>query len=160
MDTTSADIDSGSQTQSKLKAKWGRAIGHGDKTGFVALPEVLVRSQKRLGISSTEMMVLINVLMHWWSPERKPFPGNNKIAKHMGVSTRTVQRAFETLEQKRLIKREISRYTKDDRPSEEDEIPPKTPYEGVRKVDLSGLVFALERIAMKSRDHQYNETSM
>ena len=82
----------------QIRQKWGNAVGKGGLTGYLALPEALIRGQHRLGLSSTEMMVLINILMHWWNVERMPFPGNNAIAKRMGIDTRTVQRACATLE--------------------------------------------------------------
>ena len=149
------------QAQLQIVQKWGRAIGRGGKTGFVAIPETLLRGQTRLGISATEMMVLINVLMHWWYHDRPPFPGNRRIAQRMGVSARTVQRAFETLEKKGLVRRNVMAFTEDGR-SDSEAVEPagstgeqkKTPYSSVRYLDLSGLVLRLEAIADDLRGYE------
>ena len=138
--------------QLQIRQKWGSAIGRGGRTGFVAIPETLLHGQRALGLSATEMMVLINVLMHWWYHDKQPFPGNSRIAKRMGVSTRTVQRAFEKLENKGLVHREIQAYTDDDRLKNEGEFgdgqaAQKTPYSSRRYLNLAGLVRRLEGIA-------------
>ena len=52
------------------------------------------------------VLVLLNVLMHWWYRDQKPFPRSTTIARRMGVTVRTVQRALERLEEARLLLRE------------------------------------------------------
>ncbi len=131
--------------QLQIRQKWGdRIVGRGGGTGFVALPEALIRGQNRLKISSTEMMVLINAISFWWYVDNPPFPSNHKIAKRMGVSTRTVQRAFESLERKKLVHRDIKKYTEDDKSYEYD-----TPYESRRYLHFNGLI---ERLGIISDD--------
>lgn len=80
------------------KTKWGKAVT-GGRNGFQVLPDVLVRNQGHLGLSSTEMVVLVNILMHWWErePEKMPHPRAEQIAKRIGTSTRTVQRCIDSL---------------------------------------------------------------
>jgi hypothetical protein len=139
MDTTTHNDDAANDAEinHQIRQKWGDAVGRGGLTGYLALPEALIRGQKRLGLSSTEMMVLINILMHWWKAERMPFPGNSAIAKRMGIDTRTVQRACATLEEKRLIRREVRRFHDDatDRHS------------AARTIHLEGLVSRLNDVA-------------
>jgi len=141
----------------RIREKWGSAVSSGGLTGFLALPEVLIRSQSRLGITSTEMMVLINILMHWWISDRKPFPGNYPIARRMGVCRRTVQRAIRSLEEKGLISTDVRISTQDDQArvtaaiddiDVENTDALKTPYDGVRRIDLSGLVKRLQEYAV------------
>lgn len=127
----------------QIRAKWGGAVSGGGLTGFLALPEVLIRGQHRLGLTATETMVLINVLMHWWKAGRKPFPGNHVIAKRMGISTRTVQRAFMKLEQKKIIIREVHRF--------HDEKTNKR--HSFREIDLDYLVRRLNEIADDLREY-------
>lgn len=134
MDTVTNEL---STNTGQIKAKWGDAVGNGGLTGFLAVPEVLIRGQHRLGITSIEMMVLMNVLMHWWYEDRKPFPGNHVIAKRMGVSQRTVQRAFRELEEKKIIKRHVRRYYDEKTNARH----------SVREIDLEYLVFRLHEIA-------------
>lgn len=143
----------------QINAKWGNAVSGGGLTGFLALPEVLIRGQhllgrknqngKNEGLSSTEMMVLINVLMHWWFADRKPFPGNHVIAKRMGVSTRTVQRAFMELDRKGVIKRVIRRYHDKNTNARH----------SVREVDLTALVTRLEEIAVELKTYNRKQAS-
>ena len=81
--------------------KWGAAAA----AGWQALPDVLLKNQAKLGLSSTELVLLINILSHWWYPEQLPFPRVTTFAKRMGVTPRTVQRAFESLVAKGLVER-------------------------------------------------------
>ncbi len=145
MDALDNDISDAAETRGRMqiREKWGDSVGLGGATGFLAIPEVLIRGQAQLKLSSTEMMVLINVLLHWWYADRKPFPGNEKIAKRMGVTTRTVQRAFESLSEKGLVQREIKTFHNNERDA----------FHVRRELDLSGLVSRLEYIAQALREY-------
>ena len=73
-------------------------------TGYTAVPDVLIRSQRQLKLSTTEMVVILNLLAHWWKDDGEwPYPRLSTIAGRMGVSRRTVERAIKSLEYKRLI---------------------------------------------------------
>lgn len=77
----------------------------GSRNGYQLVPDVLVRHQTRLGLSCTEMIVLLNILMHWWEsePEHLPHPRPDQIARRMGTSVRTVQRSIEKMGRAGLI---------------------------------------------------------
>jgi DNA-binding MarR family transcriptional regulator len=92
-------------SQEQIRNKWKTAVCAGN-TGYLALPEVLLRKQAKLKITTTELTVLINILSFWWYEDRLPFPGNRVIADRMGVEPRTIQRATKSLESKGLIRRE------------------------------------------------------
>ncbi len=126
----------------QIRRKWGNAVGKGGLTGYLALPEVLLRGQHRLGLTSTEMMVLINILLHWWYAEKMPFPSNSKIAKRMGVDIRTVQRACKQLEKKKLIDRKV-KINHDQETNA---------YSSIRTIDLTRLVARLNDIAIDLGD--------
>lgn len=79
---------------SAVYAKYGEA----SVAGFQAVPDLLLKNQASLGLSPTDMIVLLNVLMHWWYPGKKPFPRSTTISKRMGVSPRTVQRSLSQIE--------------------------------------------------------------
>jgi hypothetical protein len=79
--------------------KWGdAALG-----GFQTVPDVLLKNQKTLKISSAEMVVLLNVLMHWWYRDQMPFPRPTTISRRMGVTVRTVQRSLLDLQAAGLL---------------------------------------------------------
>lgn len=86
-----------------VKEKWQGAVNEG--SGFVAVPMSLLRLQSQYKLSPTDMLVLINLLAHWWDPKRGVFPRSTTIAKRMGVDLRTVQRATRKLERSGLLER-------------------------------------------------------
>ena len=86
---------------SPVTKKWGAAID----AGFQLVPDVLLKNQARLGMSATETVVLLNLTLHWWYPTRHPYPRPATIARRMGVSARTVQRALGRLSELGLVER-------------------------------------------------------
>jgi hypothetical protein len=70
---------------------------------FQIVPDLLLKNQKTLGLNATEMVVLLNVLMHWWHRDQKPFPRSTTIAKRMGITVRTVQRALNIWPNTRIV---------------------------------------------------------
>ena len=116
------------------RTKWGAAVSSG-RNGFQVLPDSLLRNQKRLGLTCTDMVVLVNVLMHWWEsdPDNMPHPRPNLIAKRIGTSQRTVQRSIARLCRRGLLK----------------PLPSKRGSEGlaVRRFDVRGLVEVLRKLA-------------
>ena len=109
--------------------KWGEGIN----AGFQVLPDVLLKNQEALGLSCTELVVLIHLTMCWWFADRYPFPRTTTIARRMGVTPRTVQRALLRLRSLNLA-RKLPR-------TQIDELL------RVRPFDLSGLVGRLEHLA-------------
>lgn len=121
-----------------MPGKWGSAVSDGF-TGFQILPDVLIRGQRRLGISNGEMVTLLNLLMHWWEKENLPYPKTSTIARRMGTSQRTVERHLKELQAKGLVSKVV---VKDD------------PNRAVQqRYDLSGLVNALELLAEGMRSY-------
>jgi predicted transcriptional regulator len=81
--------------------KWQEAA----KAGFQLLPDLLLRHQADLGLTATDLVVLINLTMHWWYPDQRPFPRSSSIAKRMGIDRRTVQRSLAKLSEKGLVEK-------------------------------------------------------
>jgi DNA-binding MarR family transcriptional regulator len=79
--------------QSRVRDKWDGATD----PGFLTLPYVLLLHQAELGISSEHLNVLLNVIAHWHSNGRMPYPRSTSIARRMGISERTVQRSLSWL---------------------------------------------------------------
>lgn len=87
-----------------VKQKWRGAVTDG--SGFVAVPMALLRLQSKYGLTPTDMLVLINLLAHWWEPDEVVFPRSTTVAARMGVDKRTVQRSTRKLERAGLLGRE------------------------------------------------------
>lgn len=115
-----------------IQEKWGKAVT-GGKEGFFAVPDVLIKNQAQIPVTTTEMNVVLNLLMHWWSADEMPFPRPAAIARRMGVSTRTVERAIKSLEHKELIER------KDSEKSENGI--------SIRRFDMRGIVRKLQSLS-------------
>jgi Crp-like helix-turn-helix domain len=93
METTTDHLDGA------VHEKWGEAA----RGGFQAVPDLLLKNQDELKLNPTELVVLLNVLMHWWYRDQKPFPRPTTIARRMGSTVRTVQRAITKLENEGLL---------------------------------------------------------
>ncbi|ENM1005561.1 helix-turn-helix domain-containing protein [Klebsiella pneumoniae] len=87
---------------SVLSKFWG---DEATSMGWTGLPNTLLILQSDLGISSTEMCVLMNILMHQWPQKEKniSFPSIELLAKRIGVSERSIQRTIRSLEKKGFI---------------------------------------------------------
>ena len=82
--------------------KWGKkVIG----LGFCILPSLLLRAQRRLCLSPTQLAVLIQLADFWWDAGRKPFPKKADLAHRLGLSERQVQRYIAELEEAGFVKR-------------------------------------------------------
>lgn len=99
--TANSQVGSSEATSTELQEKWGQALGR----GFVLIPIELLRRQKELGLADNDLVVLLNLLSHWWYSDDRPYPRTATIAARMGASSRTVQRCLEKLEAKSLIAR-------------------------------------------------------
>ena len=116
---------------------WGTAVTTGE-TGFTPVPDILLRSQERMRLTPMELVVLLNVLMHWWEPGDWPHPRISAISDRIGTTPRTVQRAIRTLQDKGLLVHRL---------------PEKRRAGGtIRRYDLSGLVARLQELAEEHRE--------
>lgn len=85
---------------SVLDAKWGDGL----MAGYQILPNALVRNQRILKLSATDMVVIANLNQAWWFEDRPPYLRPQTIARRMGVATRTVQRSLSKLRELELLK--------------------------------------------------------
>ena len=119
-----------------IHERWGASVTTG-AAGFTAVPSVLIRYQSTIGLSSTELVVLLNLITHWWRAEELPYVRTTTIANRMDVDRRTVERALQSLEARGLIRRLPGEKHKDRLT--------------VRRFDLAGLVDTLTGIADRHR---------
>ena len=66
------------------------------------VPSPLLRAQRRLGLSPTQLAVLMQLCDFWWDSERKPYPSK---ATRLGLSPRQVQRHVAELETAGIVRR-------------------------------------------------------
>lgn len=106
-----------------------RKWGHAGQAGFQIVPNVLLRAQQQLELDASDVVILLNLSLHWWSADNLPSPSPRIIANRMGVSRRTIERRLGDLEKREFLKR---------LPADEGIL---------RKYDLSGFVKKLESAA-------------
>lgn len=82
--------------------KWGASVM---KIGFNIIPSILIRGQSRLGLSSPQIMVLLQIIDHWWNHRDWPFPSKRELSNRIGIGQRQIGRHLEALEKAGLIKR-------------------------------------------------------
>jgi predicted transcriptional regulator len=89
------------QRKGIIQEKWGAALD----SGFQVVPNILIRAQNQLGLDPVDVVVLLNLMAHWWEKEDVPFIAPSRIAKRMNVTTRTVERHLKGLEKKGYLGR-------------------------------------------------------
>jgi hypothetical protein len=83
---------------------WGKAVySH----GYAGIPSIMIQAQQRLGINSTQMNIILQLLDYWHEPTRKPFPTKRGLANRIGVTEKTIQNNVRELEKAQLIQREM-----------------------------------------------------
>lgn len=86
-----------------LEKIWGKKV---KSHGYAAIPTILLRSQHRLGINSTQFCLLIQLLDLYWSPDRPPFPTKQQLADRIGIKVSSIKPNMRALEDAGLIRRE------------------------------------------------------
>lgn len=74
--------------------------------GYTALPNILLRGQKRLGISTTQFNIIAQLMSYWFDPDRPPFPSKRNLAQRMGITEQTLRINIKALEDRGLVIRE------------------------------------------------------
>jgi hypothetical protein len=72
-------------TKQGSEQKWGKAVM---KLGFSILPSLIFRGQNRLGLSPTQMVVLLHLADYWWYEGKLPFPSKAALAERMNLGPR------------------------------------------------------------------------
>lgn len=89
-------------TVKQSEKKFGQAVM---SRGQYIVPAILLRAQARLNVSSTQMVVLLQLLDFWWTTESSAHPSIATVAERMAMSTKQVQRTVDALVEKGLIKK-------------------------------------------------------
>ena len=96
-----------------ISSKWGKKIAD---RGFTQIPNYLLYVNMfvadEIKLSPTEMLVLIHLISSWWKKNDLPYPSMKTLSERSGISTRQVQRALNSLEEKEYIARKKRRINK------------------------------------------------
>lgn len=114
------------QTSAK---KWGSDVMD---RGFCIVPSILIRAQTRLGLTTTQLVIILNLIDWWIDPSRSPWSSKKDLSDRIGIKPRQLQRQIAELEKAGLVKRI-------ERTNHNGKIP--------NEYDLQGLVEKLEKLA-------------
>lgn len=112
-----------------FEAKWGKSVAD---RGFVMVPAILLRAQRRLGLSCTQLAVVLQLIDWWTDADTQPWSAKATLAQRIGISERQLQRQVAELEAAGLVKRIEKVTNRGKRPN---------------TYDLSGLVEKLNELA-------------
>lgn len=115
-------------TKRSFESKWGKAVA---AQGFCMLPALLLRAQRRLGLSPSQLAVIIQLCDFWWDDDKVPWPKKETIAQRLNLSEKQVQRIVRDLEGRGYVKR-VKRVTRHGQTS--------------NGYDLAGLVQKLQEL--------------
>lgn len=104
--------------------KWSKPLMD---AGWTVLPSVILDRQRALGLTATDVNILMHLAKHWWYEDNLPHPSKKAIAECMNISESTVQRRIRQMEKDGLIER-IKRYN------------PKTRGQQTNAYDFAGLI--------------------
>lgn len=90
----------------EIQKRWGKTL---TAPGWTAIPNVILEKQAALGLTTTEVCILMHLAKHWWKAGEVPFPSKTRIAKAIGITPRQVQRCLKSMEDKGLVLREERR---------------------------------------------------
>lgn len=74
--------------------------------GYTGVPNILLRAQKRLGITPTQLNIIVQLLSYYYDPARPPFPTKRDLAQRVGITEQTLRINIKALEDAGLITRE------------------------------------------------------
>ena len=117
------------KTRRSANAKWGDSVM---ASGFVIVPAILLRAQRRLGLSRTQLAVLLHLTDWWMEADKKPWSSKEHLSQPIGISERQLQRQVAQLESAGLVKRVERMSNRGKRPN---------------GYDLTGLVRRLNELA-------------
>ena len=85
---------------------WGKAVlSH----GYAGVPSLMIRAQKRLGLSPLQMNIIVQLLDYCYSPDCRPYPSKKSLADRIRFNSKTIQNNIRKIEKYGLIKREFRR---------------------------------------------------
>jgi predicted transcriptional regulator len=90
-----------SKTLRESEKKWGKpAIA----AGFLLFPNMLLLKQHALGLDCIDVVIILQILKHWWHADNAPYPSQVQLAKTMNVDLSTIKRHLARLKRDGLLK--------------------------------------------------------
>lgn len=86
----------------EFSAKWSQVVA---KQGFTQIPNALLRSRKQLGVTTTELYILIVLESFRYDNWRAPYPSLQLLSEITGLHRQTIYRATAKLETLELIEK-------------------------------------------------------
>jgi len=74
------------------------------KQGFTAVPNALLRHQARLGLTATELVLLLQIWSYWWEEPVLPYPSVSTLGSAMGSGERQIRHLLGGLAARGLIR--------------------------------------------------------
>lgn len=129
-DTTSkvVSLPKAKQLQESQR-KWGVVTM---KCNFSVVPALLFRAQGRLGISPTQLAIILQIHDFWWHADRWPWVSKGELSQRLNISEKIIQRNLKELDDRGYVKR-ITRVLNHRRRA--------------NGYDLSGLITRLQELA-------------
>lgn len=97
-------------SSSVLNAKWGRDMM---ALGYTVVPDILLTHMGKMGLTPAELVMILQLLRYWWSPDQMPFPSKRKLAEAIGCSEKNVQKVIARLEKCHYLRRVQRRHAGD-----------------------------------------------
>lgn len=82
-----------------IQERWGSSL----EGGFLVIPVDLLKNQKKLGLESTELAVLLNLLTFWHFNQEPPILSISALESRLGLNVRSIQRLLKSLETKKFL---------------------------------------------------------
>ncbi|MDB5806931.1 MAG: regulatory protein GntR [Betaproteobacteria bacterium] len=71
--------------------------------GYTAVPDVLLSHMGQLGLTPTELVLLLQLMRYWWTADTLPFPSKRALALAMGCNEKNVQKLMKGLEARGFV---------------------------------------------------------
>ena len=133
--TNPQSTDQGLLTQKALEQKWSAAV---IAAGYTVLPTIVLKRQKKLGLDSLDINIVMHLVSYWWKGGDFPFPSKRSLAAAIDVDPSTIRRRIKKLEAAGYINRVARKGAN-----------------GISKTnryDLSGLIDAIKPFAAEENE--------
>lgn len=83
------------EIQKALEQKWSAPV---IAAGYTVLPSIVLKRQKKLGLDSLDINIVMHLLSYWWKGSDLPFPSKRSLSEAIGVDQSTIRRRMQKLE--------------------------------------------------------------